>query len=183
MPKNPALTRLSTVLGTTAVIFLLDWFFLAYIESKGFGLKIHEFMLGTVKLSIPLQWLPVMGLVLVSLIAWFEVSFALFPRRAAPEQDTLSTLRLVRVILVSVAAFVCVLYIPYIIGSDWFWTRMSTASNIAQLHDFAQSVLSTGKSVMGLDQIWQYSISQFASLLVMVSFAWILGRGSRRIRK
>jgi hypothetical protein len=183
VPKNPTLTRLSTVLGTTAVIFLLDWFYLAYIASKGFELKIHEFMLGTVKLSIPLQWLPVVGVVLVSFVAWFEVSFTLFPRRAAPEQDTLSILRLMRVILVSLAAFVCVLYIPYIIGSDWFWTRMSSASNISQLHDFAQSFLNAEKSVMGLDQIWQYSISQFASLLVMVSSAWIFGRGPRRIRK
>ena len=183
MPKNPTSTRLSAVIATTAVIFLLDWFYLAYITSKGFQLKTHEFMLGTLKLSIPLQWLPVAGVVLVSFVAWYEVSFTIFPRRAAPEQDTISNVRLMRVILLSLAAFVCVLYVPYIIGSDWFWARMSSASNISQIRDFGLSVLNTDKALMGLDQIWQYSISESAALIVMVFSAWLFGRTPKRVRK
>jgi hypothetical protein len=183
VPKNPTLTRLSAVIGTTAVIFLLDWFYLTYITSKGFEPKAHEFVLGTLRVSIPLQWLPVMGVVLVSFVVWYEVSFAIFPRRVAAEQDTLSNLRLMRVIAFSLAGFVCVLYIPYIVGSDWFWARMSTANNISQVRDFAQYLLNADQPLMALDQIWQYSISQFVALIVMSFFAWVFGRTPKRIRR
>jgi hypothetical protein len=183
VPKNPTSTRLSTIIGTTAVIFLLDWFYLTYMTSKGFEPKIHEFMLGTFKLSIPIQWLPVGGVLLVSLVAWYEVSFTIFPRRVALEQDSLSTLRLMRAVLLSIAVFVSVLYIPYIIGSDWFWARLSSVSSISQIRDVGQYLLNTDQTLMGLDQIWQYSISQSAALMSMVLFALIFGRSPKRVRK
>lgn len=183
MPKNPTSTRLSTIIATTAVIFLLDWFYLAYMTSKGFEPKIHEFMLGTFKLSIPIQWLPVLGVLLVSFVVWYEVSFTIFPRRVALEQDTLSNIRLMRAVVISIAVFVSVLYIPYIVGSDWFWARLSSVSSISQIRDLGQSLLNTDQTLMGLDQIWQYSISQSAALMCMVLFAFILGRSPKRIRK
>ena len=181
MSKNP--TKLSTVIGTTAVIFLLDWFYLAYMTSKGFGPKIHEFMLGSFKLSIPLQWLPLAGVVFVSFVLWYEVSCTIFPRRTAMEQDTLSNIRLLRAVVLSIAVFACVLYIPYIVGSDWFWTRLSGASSISQIRDIGLSLLNTDRAMMTLDQIWQYSISQSAALMGMVLFAWIFGRNPKRIRR
>lgn len=183
MPKNPTSTRLSTIIGTTAVIFLLDWFYLAYMTSKGFEPKTHEFVFGTFKLSIPIQWLPVVGVLLVSLVVWYEVSFAIFPRRVALEQDTLSSIRLMRAVVLSLAVFVSVLYVPYIIGSDWFWARLSNASSISQIRDLGQSLLNTDQTLMRLDQIWQYSISQSAALLCMVLFALVFGRSPKRIRK
>lgn len=183
MPKNPTSTRLSATFGTTALIFLLDWFYLAYMTSKGFAPKTHEFAIGTFKLSIPIQWLPVAGVLLVSFIAWYEVSFTIFPRRVALGQDTLSNIRLIRAILVSLAVFVSVLYLPYIIGSDWFWARMSSVSSISQIRDLGQSLLNADQSMMGLNQIWQYSISQCAALMCMVLFALAYGRSPKRIRK
>ena len=183
MPKNPTSTRLSTIIGTTAVIFLLDWFYLAYMTSKGFEPNMHEFVFGTFKLSIPIQWLPVIGVLLVSFVVWYEVSFTIFPRRVGLEQETLSNIRLMRAVVLSLAVFVSVLYIPYIIGSDWFWARLSSASNISQIRDLAQHLLNTDQTLMGLDQIWQYSISQFAALMCMVLSALVLGRSPKRIRK
>jgi len=183
VPKNPTSTRLSTVIGTTAVIFLLDWFYLAYMRSKGFESKIQEFMLGTFRLYVPLQWLPVAGVVLVSFVVWYEVSFTLFPKRVALEQDTLSNIRLMRAVVLSLTVFVCVLYVPYILGSDWFWARLSGVSSISQIRDLGQSLLNTNRTLMGLDQIWQYSISQSAALMGMVAFAWVFGRSPKRIRK
>lgn len=183
MPKNPRSTRLLTIIGTTAVIFLLDWFYLAYMTSKGFEPKIHEFVFGTFKLSIPIQWLPVAGVLLVSFVVWYEVSFTIFPRRVGLEQDTLLNIRLMRAIVLSLAVFVSVLYVPYIIGSDWFWARMSSASSISQVRDLGKYLLNIDQTLMGLDQIWQYSISQFAALTCMVLFALIFGRGPKRVRK
>jgi uncharacterized membrane protein len=165
------------------VIFLLDWFYLAYMTSKGFEPKIHEFVFGTFKLSIPLQWLPVAGLLLVSFVVWYEVSFTILPRRGGLEQDTLSNLRLMRAMGLSLAVFVTVLYVPYVIGSDWFWARLSSASSISQIRDLGQRLLNADQTLMGLDQIWQYSISQSAALACMVIFALIFGRSPKRIRK
>lgn len=181
MPLNEK--KFAVVLGVTAAVFLIDWFYLAYLTSHGFVLKTSEFILGSFRFPIPLQWLPVMGIVLVSLTVWYEVTSALFPRRVALESDQLSNLRLVRVVVTSLAAFVCVLYIPYIIGSDWFWARMSSASSISQVHDFALSLLNTDKSVMELNPLWQYSISQASALMTMILAASIFGRVTRRIRR
>ncbi len=183
MPKNPTSTRFSSIIGTTAVIFLLDWFYLAYMTSKGFEPKIHEFAFDTFKLSIPIQWFPVVGVLLVSLVVWYEVSFTIFPRRVALEQDTLSYIRLMRAVIISIAVFVSVLYVPYIVGSDWFWARMSSLSSIPQIRDLGQSLLNADETLMGLDQIWQYSISQFAALMCMILFALFFGRSPKRIRK
>jgi hypothetical protein len=183
VPSNPTLTKLSAVLGITAIVFLLDWFYVVYVTSHGFMPKTQEFTLGTLNLSIPLQWLPVAGVVLVSLVAWYEVSSTIFPRRAGPELDSLSSVRLMRVAAISLAAFVCVLYVPYVVGSGWFWARMSSASRISQIRDFALSLLSTDEPMMSLDPLWQYSISQFAALMAMVFSAWMFGRVGRRPRK
>jgi hypothetical protein len=183
VPKNPTSTRLSTIIGTTAVIFVLDWFYLAYMTSKGFEPMIHVFMFGTLKVPVPIQWLPVVGVMFVSFVAWYEISFAIFPRRVALERDTLSNIRLMRAVVLSIAVFVGVLYIPYIIGSDWFWARLSSVSSISQIRDLGQSLLNTDQALMRLDQMWQYSISQSSALLCMVLFALVLGRSPRRIRK
>ena len=183
MPKNPASIKMSTVLGMTAVIFVLDWFYLAYMTSKGFEPQVHEFMLGTLKLTLPLQWLPVTGVILVAFVVWYEVSFTIFPRRTSMEQDTLSSIRLLRAVVVALAVFVCLLYFPYIVGSDWFWARLSGASSISQIRDLGLSLLNTDQTLMALDQIWQYSISQSVALLGMVLAAWVFGRSPKRIRR
>jgi len=99
------------------------------------------------------------------------------------EQDTLSSIRLMRAVVLSIAIFVCVLYIPYVVGSDWFWARLSGASSVPQIRDVGLSLLNTDQALMALDQIWQYSISQSAALMGMVVFAWIFGRSPKRIRK
>lgn len=183
MSKNPTSIKLSTVIGTSAVIFVLDWFYLSYMTVKGFEPKIQEFVIGTLKLSIPLQWLPVAGVILVSLVVWHEVSLNIFPRRTSMEQDTLGSIRLMRAVVLALAVFACILYIPYIVGSDWFWARLSSASSISQIRDFGLSILNADQMLMALDQIWQYSLSQSVALLGMVLVAWAFGRGPKRIRR
>jgi hypothetical protein len=184
MPPSTTLVKLSSIIGVAATIFLLDWFYLTYITSHGFELKTQAFTLGSWSLSVPLQWLPVMGILLVSLVSWYEVSSGIFPRRAAPELEPMAKLRLLRVIAFSVALFVCVLYIPYLIGSNWFWTRLSELSkSITQIRDIGLSLLHTDESVMALNPLGQYSLSQILATGAMVLTAWALGRVGRRPRR
>jgi hypothetical protein len=171
-----------TALGVSAAVFFLDLFYLNYITSHGFAIKATNYAIGTLKLTIPLQWLPLVGVVFVSLTMWYETSLTIFPKRANPETDPLSNYKLLRVIAISLAVFVCVLYIPYIVGSNWFWARMSSAS-VSPVRDFALSILNTDQSMMALAPIWQYSISQFVALATMMGSAWFFSRNPRRLRK
>ena len=178
------LVKASSVGGVSAIIFLLDWFYMFYITSYNFEVKAQNFMLGGFRFSVPLQWLPVLGVLLVSLVAWYEVSAQIFPRRAGPEIDPLAGARMMRAIAFSVMIFVCVLYIPYVLGSNWFWARLSEfGRSLAQVRDMGLSLLHTQEPAMTLNPLWQYSISQTLATGAMVVVAWAFGRASRRPRK
>jgi len=184
MPINPTLKKLAAIVGVTAVLFLLDWFYVIYVTAHGFEVKAQEFALGGFKLSIPLQWLPVIGIVLVSLVGWYEVSYRLFPRRGVLELDPLANLRLLRVVIFSVALFVFILYIPSLIGSNWFWARLSDAGrSISQVKGFGLSLLSTDESAMGLNPLLQYSVTQVFAGAALVFSTWAFARRQKRPRK
>ena len=182
LPSN-LVTKLATALGVTVAVSLLDIFYLTYITAHGFAIKTKLFDVGGLKFVIPVQWLPVAGVVLVSLVAWYEVSSTVFPRRSGLEIDHLASYRLMRIIAISLAAFVCLLYVPYILGSNWFWTKLSSASSISQVRDFAISILNTDQSMMALDPLWQYAVSQFVALAGMLCCAWYFSRLPRRVKK
>jgi hypothetical protein len=184
MPSSSAAMRWSTILGVTVLIALLDWFFVAYITSYGLETKVQEVALGGQRISIQLQWLPLWGIVLLSFVAWYETYYRVFPRRGIFEIDPLARLRLVRAIVLSLALFICVMYIPYLIGSNWFWARISeTGKSIIQVRDFGLFLLSSVESMMRLNQLWQYSLSQILAPALMILGAWAFGRSARRQKK
>jgi hypothetical protein len=184
MPTNPTLKKLAAIVGVTVVLLLLDWFYIIYVTAHGFELKTQELALGGFKLSIPLQWLPVIGIVLVSLVGWYEVSYRIFPRRGVLELDPLANLRLLRVVIFSVALFVFILYIPSLIGSNWFWARLSDAGrSISQVNGFGLSLLSTDESAMGLNPLLQYSVTQVLAGAALVFSTWAFARRQKRPRK
>ena len=184
MSMNQTTMKLSSILGVTVVIFLLDWFYVSYITAHGFDLKTQQLAVAGLSFSIPLQWLPIIGIVFVSLVTWYEVFARIFPRRGAIEFDPLANLRLVRVIVLSLALFICVLYIPYLIGSNWFWARLSDASkSLTQLRSLGVSILNTDESAMSLNPLWQYSVTQVLATGALVFGAWAFGRVARRPRK
>lgn len=183
-PPTPNLMKLSSIFGVSLVIFLLDWFFMTYVTTHGFVVKTQNFTLGGFNLQVPLQWLPVIGVVLVSLVAWYEVSAQIFPRRAGPETDPLANARIIRVIMFSVTAFVIVLYLPYVLGSNWFWTGINgMGRSISQFRDIGLSLLHRQERIMTLDPLWQYSLAQVLATAAMVSVAWLFARTARRHRK
>lgn len=164
-------------------VILLDWLFVAYATSHGFEVKVQALNLG-INVSVPLHLLPVIGIALVSLVGWYDLEARIFPRRVTMEVDPLARLRLVRVIVFSLLLFVLVLYVPYLIGSNWFWARMSEASrSISQLRDVGLSILRTSEPAMLLNPLWQYSLSQVLASGAMLLSAAALGRVARRPRK
>ena len=181
MASSQSLIKASSVIGVTLIVFLLDWFYLIYVTLHGFQTKTQEIAFGTMNLSIPLEWLPIVGVVLLSLVLWYEESARIFPKRGVSQVDSLANLRLLRVITFSLAVFVFILYVPNVIGSNWFWSVMSSTS---QLHGTALSLLSTEQSFVRLNPIYVYSLSQILASTAMVLSAWIIGGlGGRRPRR
>jgi hypothetical protein len=71
-----------------------------------------------------------------------------------------------------------------LIGSNWFWARISeTGKSIIQVRDFGLSLLSSVESMMRLNQLWQYSLSQILAPALMILGAWAFGRSARRQKK
>jgi len=184
MASNINRTKALWAIGIAAVIGLLDQFYMFYITSFTFQVRTQTVDVGGFKLLIPIQWLPILGVFLATLVGWFEVSDKIFPRRSGPEIDQLGYARLLRAIAFSVLTFVCVLYIPYLLGSNWFWAKVSRLGHsIPQLRDIGLSLLNTQEPIMTLDPLWQYSISQVLATAAMLLVAWAFSRTSRRPRK
>jgi DNA-binding transcriptional regulator of glucitol operon len=174
----PNSTMKSTaVVGVTVVILLLDLLGVTYATSHGLNVGAKSLA----GLTLPLQWLPVIGIALVSLVTWSEIFTRIFPRRAAPMPDPLVRLRLMRVIVIALAAFVCFLFIPYLLGSNWFWAKLSHLSrSISQLREFGNWLLGTEAQVTSLDAIWQYATLQTIATAAMILAAWVFTRPPRR---
>jgi hypothetical protein len=123
------------------------------------------------------------GVVLVSFVAWYEAYYRIFPRRGF-EVDPLGRIRLLRAVVISIALFTCTLFIPYIVGSNWFWARIGeTGRSITQVRDFGLSLLKTVESAMLLNQLWQFAASQILAPAAMLFGVWIFGRSARRAKK
>jgi hypothetical protein len=175
--------KVTSILGASAVIFLLDWFYLNFTLLKGLDSVTQTFLLGNVSIPIPLQWLPVFGVVLLSLVTWYEAYYRIFPRRGL-EMDPLGRLRLARSIVFSLTLFVLVLYVPSLIRSSWFWTGLSEAGrSVTPLRNFGSSLLNGVDSLFKTNLLWQYSLSQILASALMVIGALAFGRVTRRPRK
>jgi len=182
MASLSSVSKLSTIVGMTVVVFLVDWLYVLYITSHGFDLRTESFKIAGLSISVPLQWLPVIGIVIVAFVAWYDVSARIFPRRGF-NIDPMGGLRLLRAVAVSLALFICALYLPYLIGSNWFWARLSDLSkSFSLIQSFSLALLSTDESAMSLDPLWQYSLSQVLAAAVMVFSAWFFARLTRHPR-
>lgn len=183
MSSTSPLTKWPTIIGVTVLLVLLDAFFIIYVTSYGLEAK-SQIVPGGANIGLPLPWVPLLGVVLLSLVTWYEAYYRVFPRRGVFEIDPLGKLRFLRAVVFSITMFVIVLFLPYLIGSNWFWARISeTGRGVTQVHDFGLSLLNSVESMMGLNQIWQYALSQILAPAVMIFGAWAFARSTRRQRK
>ena len=150
--------------------------------SHGFQSTNNEIALGGFNLQ--LQWLPLVGVLVLALAVWSDVFTRIFPRWLGPGADPMARLRLLRVVTISLAAFVCFLYIPYLLGSNWFWLHLSHASHlIGSLQGFGTWLEAVETPVLVLDPVWQYALTQVIACGALVLTAWALARPAKRIRR
>ena len=170
------------MLGWTLAVVLLDLLLVFYVMTHGFesttsGLTIGGF-------TLQLQWLPLVGVLIVALAVWSDAFTRILPRWLGPEADPMARLRLLRVATISLTAFVCLLYIPYLLGSDWFWRHLSKLSHtITPLQGFGNWLGTVEAPVLALNPVWQYATTQVLACLALVFCAWIMARPAKRVRK
>ena len=171
-----------SVVGCTVVVILLDLLLVSYVVSHGFEPMTSGITIGGFNLQ--LQWLPLLGVLILSLAVWSDAFTRIFPRWLGPEADPMARLRLMRVVTVSLTVFACFLYIPYLLGSNWFWTRLSQASQlIRQFNGFGIWLETFEMAILTVNPIWQYSITQLLSCAALVFFTWALARPAKRPRR
>jgi len=181
MAARSRTVQLASILGVSGVIFLLDWFYLIYANSHGLDF-VQAPSVGGMTFPVPIQWLPVIGVVMLSLVTWYEAYYRVFPRRGSI--DPMGRIRLTRAIVFSIALFIFVLYVPSLLGSDWFWTGVSAiGKNVTQVRSFGNFMLNSFGSLIGLEMIWTYAIGQVLASAVLVLGAFAFARAARRIRK
>jgi hypothetical protein len=175
-------SKLWWVVGITVAVLLLDLLFVFYMTSHGLSPMTNELKIGGV--GIQLQWLPVLGVLIVSFVAWDDAFTRIFPRWVGPEVDPLARMRLIRVVALALAVFVCFLYVPFLLGSNWFWDGVSVLSrSVTQFRGFGNCLLSVEAPLLSLDPLWQYSITQILACGAMICFTWAFARPMKRVRR
>lgn len=172
-------SKTSSVLGATAIVVLIDLLAIFYVLAHGFSSAGNGAMSGGMNLQ--LQWLPLIGILLVSLAVFYDAFTRIFPRWLGPQADPLARLKFLRVVAVGVAAFACVLYIPYLLGSSWFWLHLSHVSNVIHpLQGFGAWLEKVEMPILSVNAVWQYSATQVLATAALVVFAWALARPTKR---
>lgn len=161
---------------------LIDLLLIFYVLTHGFGSKGSGST--AVGLNLQLQWLPLVGVLFVSLAAFYDAFTRIFPRWLGPEADPLARLKFVRVVAVCIAAFACLLYLPFLLGSSWFWLHLSHVSHaIHQLQGFGTWLERVEMPILSLDAVWQYAATQILATAALILFAWALARPTKRPKR
>jgi len=175
-------SKVSYIVGWTVVVVLLDLLLVLYVVSHGFEPLTNGITVGG--FTLQLQWLPLVGVVIVAFSVWTDVFTRIFPRWLGPETDPMARQRLMRVVTVSLTVFVCVLYLPYLLGSYWFWRHLSQASHvIGQLQGVGDWLETLEMPILTLNPVWQYSVTQILACAALGLFAWALARPAKRPRR
>jgi len=169
-------------LGWTVGVVLLNLLLVFYVVSHGFESMASGLMIGG--FALRLEWLPVVGVFILALAVWSDTFSRIFPRWLGPVADPMARLRLLRVVTVSLTAFVCFLYIPYLLGSNWFWLHLSHLSHVIRpFQGFGNWLEVIEMPLLALSPALQYAITQLLACLALVVSAWALARPAKRVRK
>ena len=175
-------SKFSSVLGVTLVAVLLDMLLVVYVSAHGLMSAGSGISLGGFNFQI--IWLPLFGVLFVALAASQDSFARIFPRWLGPGADPMGRLRFLRAVAISLMAFTCLLYVPYLLGSGWFWRHLSEASHlIRQLDGFGNWLENLELPILSMDPIWQYAITEVLASAALIFSMWILARPVRRPKR
>ena len=167
------------------IVALMDYVLLAYLMLHGLESKLYPLQIGGYGLNIPILSLTFVGMVIVAVAAWQNMSGAM-PMTALKDMSQLETLRVLRAAGIALFFFSAVLFTPYVIGSSAFWTQMSSLSRaIPQLASPLKGFISSIRPTMDLEALTKFVISQDSAAATLVVCSGLIGflqRKSKRVR-
>jgi len=164
------------------IVALLDYVLLDYLISHGLEPKLYPVQISNYQLSIPLLGLTFVGLLIVAIAAWFNMSSV--PISVAREMPQLDNLRILRAAGVAIFLFSAVLFGPYIVGATAFWKQMGLVGKvIPQLAGSLQSLFDSIQPVAELDSLTKLALSQNVGAAALVAVSGLIGHYQRRMRR
>lgn len=138
-------------------------------------------------MTVPIVLLPALGVILVMLSSWmYAVDRTMKVRMKTDlrKQRIETVLRMVESGALILGAYSLFLFIPYILGSNWFITGVNNLSkNLPQVSQFFASAYENVISLMDLDSIWKLALSQNLAACGAALFAAVYVQRQGRVRK
>ena len=165
------------------VVAAMDYLLVDYLISHGLEMKWYPIQIASLQLSIPLVGLTFMGVLIVAIAAWLNMS-ATVPIAVARELGHLETIRVLRAAGIALFFFSAVLFVPYIIGASVFWGQASVLTKaVPQLAGSIQGLFYFVQPAMIQDPLTEFVISQNAAALALVAVSGLVGYSQRRIKR
>jgi len=191
--RRRAVLRWATARGivsaalVVAAIIVLQFFFVDYVLSHGFSPQNGQVKFGTLQVTVPIVLLPALGVTLVLLSSWMYAVDRTMRVRMKTDlrtQRTETVLRMVEVGALILGTYSLFLFIPYILGSNWFITGVNNLSrSLPQLGRFFESAYGSVIFLMDLDSIWKLALSQNLAACSATLFAALYVRRQGRAGK
>mgnify|MGYP001031569233 CR=1 FL=1 len=170
-----------------ATIILLQFLFINYTLSHGFSPRNEQVKIGTLQVTVPIVLLPALGVSLVILSSWMyavDRTMRMRMKTDLRKQRTGADSRMVEVGTLILGAYSLFLFTPYILGSNWFLAGANSLSQrLPQLGQFFVSAYRSVISLMDLDSIWKFTLSQNLAGCSAALFAALYVRRQGRARK
>lgn len=171
-----------SLMAFVGIVAALDYLLLDYLVSHGLEPKLYPVQVASLQFPIPLLGLTFVGLLIVAIVAWLNMSSISIS--VAREMSQLENLRILRAAGVALFLFSAVLFGPYIIGASVFWRQMALVGRgIPQLAGFLQSLFYSIQPVAVLDSLTKLAISQNVAAAALVAASGLIGHYQRRIRR
>ena len=170
-----------------ATIILLQFFFINYMLSHGFSPSNEQVKIGTLQVTFPIVLLPALGVSLVILSSWVyavDRTMRVRVKTDLRKQRMGADSRMVEVGALILGAYSLFLFMPYILGSNWFIIGANSLSQrLPQLGQFFVSAYGSVILLMDLDSIWKFALSQNLAGCGAALFAALYVRRQGRARK
>jgi len=178
--STPSIISILILLTSTMLIEIL---YIDYMSARGLEYRILQ----AGYLKIPYPYIPIIGVLMVLLTSWMNLTRSKALVRAKPSvklPSILMILRMFEAAFLLPTIFAVTLYLPYLVGSNWMILGLAKVeANLPALKEVTSRIYGSTVAIMGMPPSWKYGLSQALSCIIVVASTIILCRRiARRLR-
>ncbi|MBS7625545.1 hypothetical protein KEJ51_00660 [Candidatus Bathyarchaeota archaeon] len=178
--STPSLISIFTLLTSTVIIEIL---YIDYMSARGLESRVLQ----AGYLSIPYPYIPIIGILMVIITSWMNLTRSkafVRARHSVKLPSILMALRMFESALLIPTIFAITLYLPYLVGSNWMILGLAKVEEtFPTLKEVTSRLYGSTVAIMGLPPSWKYGLSQALScIIVVVSTIILCRRMGRRVR-